>query len=109
VGVQRQVSHAFAVLKFISMYILILRNNTYININIKKETEMPFVENTKIYAMNRLERNIIIGSLLGDGSLALYGRSKNAYYREHGCTRQVPYRQWKADKLKNLDFKLLTT
>lgn len=69
---------------------------------------MPFVENTKIYDINRLERNIIIGSLLGDGSLALYGRSKNAYYREHGCTRQVPYRQWKADKLKNLDFKILT-
>ncbi|UZW16011.1 hypothetical protein OSC52_09400 [Clostridium pasteurianum] len=69
---------------------------------------MPFVENTKIYAMNRLERNIIIGSLLGDGSLALYGRSKNAYYREHGCTKQVPYRKWKADKLKNLDFKILT-
>ncbi|AJA47854.1 LAGLIDADG DNA endonuclease family [Clostridium pasteurianum DSM 525 = ATCC 6013] len=70
---------------------------------------MPFVENTKIYDMNRLERNIIIGGLLGDGSLALYGRSKNAYYREHGCTKQVPYRQWKADKLKNLDFKLLIT
>lgn len=26
--------------------------------------------------MNQVERNIIIGSLLGDGSLALYGRSK---------------------------------
>jgi hypothetical protein len=37
---------------------------------------MPFVENTKIYDMNRLERNIIIGSLLGDGSLALYGKVK---------------------------------
>jgi hypothetical protein len=71
VGVQRQVSHAFAVLKFISMYLSILRNNNHMNLNIKKETEMPFVENTKIYAMNRLERNIIIGSLLGDGSLAL--------------------------------------
>lgn len=70
---------------------------------------MPFVENTKIYTMNRLERNIIIGSLFGDGSLALYGKSKNTYYREHGCTKQVPYRQWKANKLENLDFKILTS
>ena len=69
---------------------------------------MPFVENTKVYKMNRIERNIIIGSLLGDGSLALYGRSKNAYYREHGCEKQIPYRKWKAEKLKNLDFKILT-
>lgn len=54
--------------------------------------------------MNNLERNIIVGSLLGDGSLALYGRSKNAYYREHSCNKQAPYRQWKADKLKKLNF-----
>jgi hypothetical protein len=70
---------------------------------------MPFTQNTKTYNMTNIERNIIIGSLLGDGSLALYGRSKNAYYREHGCTKQVPYRKWKAERLKNLDFKLLTT
>ncbi|MBV4450433.1 hypothetical protein KM792_12320 [Clostridium tyrobutyricum] len=63
----------------------------------------------KTYNMTNIEKNIIIGSLLGDGSLALYGRSKNAYYREHGCTKQVPYRKWKAERLKNLDFKLLTT
>jgi len=67
---------------------------------------MPFIENTKIYEMNNLERNIIVGSLLGDGSLALYGRSKNAYYREHSCNKQAPYRQWKADKLKKLNFKI---
>ncbi len=55
--------------------------------------------------INQLERNIIIGSLLGDGSLTLYGRSINAYYREHGCDAQMEYRKWKADKLKRLDFK----
>lgn len=52
------------------------------------------------------ERNIIIGSLLGDGSLALYGRSKNAYYREHGCEKQLPYRRWKQEQLSTLGFKL---
>ncbi|KAA8675384.1 endonuclease [Clostridium sp. HV4-5-A1G] len=68
---------------------------------------MPFKKNTKVYKMNKIERNIIIGSLIGDGSLALYGRSRNAYYREHGCAKQIPYRKWKAERLKDLDFKLL--
>ncbi|WP_333888348.1 hypothetical protein [Clostridium sp.] len=62
----------------------------------------------KIYRVTDIEQNIIVGSLLGDGSLALYGRSKNAYYREHGCDEQIQYRLWKAEKLKNLDFRLLT-
>jgi hypothetical protein len=62
----------------------------------------------KIYSVTEVEQNIIVGSLLGDGSLALYGRSKNAYYREHGCTEQIPYRLWKCKKLNNLDFNLNT-
>lgn len=55
--------------------------------------------------MNQIERNIIVGSLLGDGSLSIYGRSINARYREHGCEKQDGYRNWKAQMLKNLDFK----
>lgn len=62
----------------------------------------------KIYNVTELEQNIIVGSLLGDGNLALYGRSKNAYYREHGCDAQIPYRLWKCKKLYKLDFKLNT-
>ena len=62
----------------------------------------------KIYKVSEIEENIIIGSLLGDGSLALYNRSKNAYYREHGCENQLPYRMWKYENLKNLDFKINT-
>ncbi|AHM55624.1 LAGLIDADG DNA endonuclease [Peptoclostridium acidaminophilum DSM 3953] len=58
--------------------------------------------------MNQIERNIIVGSLLGDGSLALYGRSKNAHYREHGGDSQIEYRKWKATKLANLGFKFST-
>lgn len=53
-----------------------------------------------------IEQNIIVGSLLGDGSLALYGRSKNARYREHGSIEQFPYRAWKAAKLAGQGFKL---
>lgn len=52
------------------------------------------------------EQNIIVGSLLGDGSLALYGRSKHARYREHGAMAQLPYRAWKAEKLSEQGFRL---
>lgn len=62
----------------------------------------------KIYNVTEIEQNIVIGSLLGDGSLALYGRSKNAYYREHGCDAQITYRLWKCEKLSKLDFRLNT-
>ncbi len=64
--------------------------------------------NRKIYNVTEIEQNIIVGSLLGDGSLALYGRSKNAYYREHGCDAQIDYRLWKAKKLCRLDFRINT-
>ena len=49
--------------------------------------------------MNHIKKNILIGSLLGDGNLALYGRSVNAYYREHGSNKQNLYRKWKSKKL----------
>lgn len=63
-------------------------------------------ENYKNYSMTNIERNIIIGSLLGDGTLSKYGRSLNACYRENTGKSQKPYRRWKATKLRNLDFKV---
>ena len=60
----------------------------------------------KNYEMTNIEKNIIIGSLIGDGTLSLYGRSKNACYRENTGTSQIDYRKWKAEKLKNLGFKI---
>lgn len=60
----------------------------------------------KNYISNTIQQNMIIGSILGDANLALYGRSINAYYREHGCNKQIPYREWKLKYLKNLDFKI---
>lgn len=62
--------------------------------------------NIKPMQIGILEQNIIVGSLLGDGSLALYGRSKNARYREHGAIEQIPYRAWKAAKLARHGFKI---
>jgi len=70
-----------------------------------KAKKRRYEENIKEYSLNQIERNIIVGSILGDGNLALYGRSKNAHYREHGSDKQVPYRKWKASMLSKLDFK----
>ncbi|AWK50936.1 hypothetical protein DIC82_07850 [Clostridium beijerinckii] len=63
----------------------------------------------KIYNATEIEQNIIVGSLLGDVSLTIYGKSKNTYYREHGCDAQIPYRLWKCQKLSGLDFSLNTS
>lgn len=60
-----------------------------------------FEENYKDYKMTNIERNIIIGSLLGDGTLSKYGRNLNACYRENTEGSQVPYRSWKRNKLIN--------
>lgn len=62
-------------------------------------------DNYKDYKMTDIERNIIIGSLIGDGTLSIYGRSKNACYRENTGPSQIEYRKWKANNLENLDFK----
>lgn len=69
----------------------------------RKET---WEKNIKPMDIGIIEQNIIVGSLLGDGSLALYGRSKNARYREHGTVEQLPYRAWKAAKLSKQGFRL---
>ncbi len=61
--------------------------------------------NYKNYKMTNIERNIIVGSLIGDGTLSIYGRSKNAYYRESTGPSQKKYRLWKVRMLRNLDFK----
>lgn len=56
--------------------------------------------------VDELCENIIIGGILGDGNLALYGRSKNAYYREHGGVNQLNYRIWKCQMLEDIGFKI---
>lgn len=84
---------------------VIINANKIINII---EVYIMSIFSTKEYNPTEIELNIIIGSLLGDGSLALYGRSKNAYYREHGCDAQIPYRLWKSQNLSKLDFQFNT-
>lgn len=71
-----------------------------------KAKQEHYKKNIKNYSISIEQRNIIVGSILGDASLSLYGRSKNAYFREHGCDKLIGYRRWKCEKLSTLDFKL---
>ena len=56
--------------------------------------------------MTSIDKNIIIGSLIGDGTLSIYVRSKNACYRENTGMTQRGYRKWKTEILEHLDFKV---
>ena len=51
--------------------------------NMQKHKKTQQENSYKDYAMSNIERNIIIGSLIGDGTLSIYGRSKNACYMEN--------------------------
>ena len=73
--------------------------------NMQKHKKTQQENSYKDYAMSNIERNIIIGSLIGDGTLSIYGRSKNACYRENTGPTQKEYRQWKVRMLEKLDFK----
>lgn len=70
-----------------------------------KHKKLSYIRNKIEYIPSPIQENIIIGSLLGDGTLSKYGRSKESHYREHGCREQSDYRKWKFEHLKNLDFK----
>jgi len=57
--------------------------------------------------LSETEENIIIGSLLGDGSIDPGPtRSINSHYTEHFSPKQLSYRQWKQQKLHRLGFKI---
>jgi len=86
----------------------IVKTEAYLKSVINKmhyEKERAYQNNHVILTPNEVQDNIIIGSLLGDGSLARYGRSKESHYREHGCIAQSDYRKWKATMLSTLHFK----
>lgn len=72
---------------------------------LQQKRALAYEDNIIEYKPSQFQENIIVGSLLGDGSLACYGRSKESFYREHGCRKQADYRAWKAEMLASLDFK----
>ena len=73
--------------------------------NLRASKLKAYEENIKTYQPSFIQENILIGSILGDGSLACYGRSTQVHYREHGSVKQGNYRKWKAKMLSSLDFK----
>lgn len=86
----------------------IVKSEAYLKIVINKmhyEKERAYHNKRVILTPNEVQDNIIIGSLLGDGSLARYGRSKESHYREHKCIAQRYYRELKASMLNSLHFK----
>ena len=68
--------------------------------------EKSYLSSIPKIKFSTLEQNIIVGSILGDGSLAFSQRSRNAYYREHFSIRQIEYRKWKMNNISSLSFRL---
>lgn len=47
-----------------------------------------------------IEKQVLYGSLLGDGALTIRKESKNATFTEGHCLKQREYLEWKAEQLK---------
>ena len=56
--------------------------------------------------IDNIKENIIIGSLLCDGNLAISGRCINTHYRENFSPKQLDYLIWRYKTLISLNFKL---
>ena len=68
--------------------------------------EKAYLSSIPDVKLSLLEKNIIVGSILGDGSLSFSIRSRNAYYREHFSIKQKEYRQWKMYNIHSLKFRI---
>lgn len=55
-----------------------------------------------LMSLTETERNVILGTLLGDGSLAPHPAMKSARLRVHHSSKQREYVQWKYGQLKRL-------
>lgn len=71
----------------------------------RKKEEKYLASMPKI-TLTQLEKNIIVGSILGDGNLTFAKRSRNAYYREHFSIKQQEYRIWKMNNIHSLKFRI---
>ncbi|GGP07379.1 endonuclease [Oceanobacillus neutriphilus] len=63
--------------------------------------------NIPLFKPNKIQEQIIFGSLLGDGYISKGAqRSKNFYYQEHFGENQREYRFWKLSQLESLGFEI---
>jgi len=71
-----------------------------------KAKEKKYLASIPEVSLEQLEQNIIVGSILGDGSLTYSPRSRNAYYREHFSLKQKGYREWKLNNIHSFSFRI---
>lgn len=69
--------------------------------------EEKYLTNIPAIRLSEEEQAILVGSILGDGTLSYAPRSRYAYYREHFGESQRDYREWKQKKLQRLGFKII--
>lgn len=71
-----------------------------------KTKEQKYLASIPEVSLDQLEQNIIVGSILGDGSLTYSPRSRNAYFREHFSLKQKEYREWKSKNIHSFSFRI---
>jgi recombination protein RecA len=59
-------------------------------------------KNKNYIDLTEIEKNVIYGTLLGDGSIRLSGTGKSARLRINQCLDQAAFVEWKYEKLKRL-------
>lgn len=77
-----------------------------LHIELMKIKEQKYLASIPNVELSQMERNIIVGSILGDGSLTFAPRSRNAYYREHYSLKQKQYREWKLNNINSFKFRI---
>lgn len=71
-----------------------------------KAKEKAYLATIPQVSLTEKEQNIIVGSILGDGSLSFSPRSRNAHYREHYSYKQREYRIWKMNSIDSIQFRI---
>lgn len=74
--------------------------------DLMKSKQKAYLASIPQITLTDKELNIIVGSILGDGSLSFSPRSRNAYYREHFSIKQQEYRIWKRNNIYSLPFRI---
>jgi len=85
------------------------KSNEYLkkqHVELMKTKEEKYLASIPDIKLTQLEQNIIVGSILRDGSLTFAPRSRNAYYREHFSFKQKEYREWKMNKIHSINFRI---
>ena len=76
------------------------------HLELMRAKEQRYLESIPEIKLSEEEQAILVGSLLGDGTLSFAPRSRYPYYREHFGEGLRDYREWKRKKLQRLGFKI---